>query len=107
MSRRLLMGPFSWRVVFLFEPRDSGGERVIGTCDATKHVIEIRRALPPIQKAGALLHEALHAAFETSGLKQSVSRLTEERIVAALEPQLLDAFRRNRWFARIIIGEES
>lgn len=99
------MGPARWRVEFVrgLEATDGSGP-VDGEFLQKRNTIRIRWGLSPGSKAGALLHEVIHAALYTSGLSQTLSHVSEERIAAALEPMLLDALRRNRWFVLALLA---
>lgn len=102
-AKTLLMGPTRWTVKSFHSIKGEGDELLDGLCDRSRHVLSIQWGLPPIRKAGVTLHEVLHAAFDVSGLHQSFSGATEERIVAAMEAPLLEALRRNKWLVDTLL----
>lgn len=73
---------------------EADGEGVDGLCQHHIQRIHVREELPPVQQAGVLLHETLHAIWQVYAIPRR--GLTEEEAVARLEAPLLMLLRDNR-----------
>lgn len=78
-----------------------------GDCDKRRGVITIRPGLSHDAEAEVLLHEVLHAVTGSVGLDETLGADTDEKVVRAITPTLLDTLRRNPALRAYLFGETS
>lgn len=78
-------------------------KNLFGQCDREKQLITIAEGLPKERYAEVLLHECLHAIFETKVLE--FEHDVEERIVSAFGMGITELFQRNGDLLHLFEGE--
>ena len=95
--RRVQVGPHTYFVSYdagdIAKVSVESGDQLAGHCWPSKGEIVVAPDLSPSQTRDTLLHEVLHACWSLVGLGEG--KLTEERVVLALAPALLDTLDRN------------
>lgn len=97
--RRFTQGAVEWRTYFAdgddpeLKPSKEGDEPCEGSTCAGENTIVLLRGMPPDERASALVHELVHAAFRSSGISHSlrISMPREEQIAHAIAPYLAQA----------------
>lgn len=105
---RILLGPHVWRV--LTDPDTSAylshcADR--GTTDAQSLTIRVEASTQAADSAAnTLLHELLHACWETSGLAVHDANDHQEQVIASLAPQVLHLLRANPELVRYLTADQ-
>lgn len=93
---RIVLGPHTWRI--LTDDADGHliheGDR--GRTDANSLTIRVdARTLAEGALRDTVLHECLHACWDTAGLSAHEADAHQEQLITSLVPQLLDLLQRN------------
>jgi hypothetical protein len=91
MPQRLRVGPFDYTVQSWPSREASAAER-FGECDRFNNVIRVRDDISEQRSAETMIHEILHAVWDTQGLGDNDA---EERIVTCLALGLSQVIRDN------------
>lgn len=99
----ILVGPHRYRV-----RTGKQHDRILGDnaghCVADQLTIRISRDLPPSVKAETVLHEALHAIWDQSPMRNREDDV-EEDVVSMFAPPLLDLLRRNPVLVAFLLAD--
>lgn len=79
-------------------------ETLDGICDHNTQTITVRASLAPDAEACTIIHEVLHAIFETYGLTRLLGD-SEEDLTRALEAPLLALLRDNPRLISYLVGD--
>jgi hypothetical protein len=97
--KRVKVGPHDVRVVATRRAMDrlcrEEGEDLLGHFSSQRLEILVDPAQAKSQERDTLLHELLHAIFDTSGLAHSWQNADEEDAIRRISPLLLDVLRSN------------
>lgn len=103
VPKTLVIRGQTWRVQ-LHDPgtlKDDDGNHAFGYCDTDARVIKLERSDDPETVEDTFIHELLHACFHTTSI---VRESTEEKIVRAVTPPLMEAMKQLRW-ANVTVDE--
>jgi hypothetical protein len=104
--KSIKIGPFTYKIHVDQARCDRASieqnQNQVGECDTETGTILISPKLGPLQQAETVLHEVLHALNDMTGISEQVTSDTEEIIVRALSPALLDCLRRNPALVRYL-----
>lgn len=94
------IGPHRIKITWAAErwPDDNDPDAFrVGECEMLANTIKVATDQAPTQQAGTVIHELLHASIHQSNLRCMAgwSSETEEAIILALEPKILEIFTRN------------
>ena len=78
MPTNLKVGAHNYQIVLTDQIDD------FGACEHTKLRILINNSAPQSQQEETLIHEALHAIFDITGISKDLTDLEEEKIVQPL-----------------------
>ena len=99
MRQKIKIGPYNWTFI---DNSSKTGRDNLGLCEYSKLLILISNKIPPDVKKVTILHELLHAFFDSSGLQPK----DEENIVDTLANQLLLFIQNNpEFFKKYILDE--
>ena len=102
--RRLKVGPHRYAVECSTDLLFHGDRR--GSTDVDRHRIIVASDLAPSLTRETVLHELLHALWDTTPLRLEPISKREEDVVTALAPPLLDTLRRNPKLVAYLTTEE-
>jgi hypothetical protein len=93
LPKRLKLSPHTYGVKTTTAPMN------VGECDAQQHILYVSGCQSPSNQGETLLHEALHALFEQTGIKSLLEKTKEEdleeELVSRLSPPLLALLKDN------------
>ncbi len=90
---RVRVGYRPWRIEVL-DPRASHSRHAFGECSYPEQTLRIATDLGPIKTANTLLHEIMHATFNTFGFNE-VSEPSEEFLVTSTANVLTQVMQAN------------
>jgi hypothetical protein len=105
MPKRVKVGPFTYQIKTV--PGLLDERHIYGECDSRKHEISISDEMTGPLTAETLIHELMHAAWETGSI--GIEGLTEEKVIRILATQFAAIIRDNpslvAWIQESLEGE--